>query len=79
MKTTLNFENSKGEKVNLQIEATPVEVAEVIKNASTNFDKVKAYQAVEWLVEKAVDLAKKLRTKEKEVKEFTKKLEEESK
>ena len=73
MKTTISFENFyKGEKINVQIEASSNEIVKLVKNASTNFDKVKAYQAVEWLVEKASDIAKKLRTKEKEVKNLQK-------
>ena len=79
MKTTINFENNRGEKINLQIEASSMEIVELVKNASVNFSKAKAYEATEWLLEKAADFTKKFRVKEKEVKEFTKNLEEESK
>ena len=76
MKTNVTFEIN-GQKINMQIEATPMELAQVSKMYRLlNENREEAYDAAQWLLEKAADFTKKFRVKEKEVTEFTKKLKE---
>ena len=84
MKTNVTFEIN-GQKINMQIEATPMELAQVSKMYREetkqwfkllNENREEAYDAAQWLLEKAADFTKKFRVKEKEVTEFTKKLKE---